>query len=174
VTRLKAVIARAAAAGIDAVPMVANYAAYWLHDAATNKGIRRAIGSSQVTIPHYADLWTRLSDVLQGTGNISAYGLMREPAALPGSTVRAQAELWEQASQAAVDAIRANGDDEHLLVPGYRFSNTHTWPIQHPVKWIVDPANNHAYEAHHYWASTYDATYKSYAEEITAAKAMGF
>ena len=173
-TRLKDAIARVGAAGMKAVPIVANYGAYWLHDSSSGKGIRRAIGSSQVPASSFADLWSRLSAALKNTSAISAYGLMREPAGLRGSTVRAQAIEWEDASNAAVQAIRSNGDAEHLLVSGYRFSNTHTWPKQHPEKWVADPLNNHSYEAHHYWASTYDASYRSYDDEVAAAKAMGY
>lgn len=99
---------------------------------------------------------------------------MREPAGLPGATVRDQAKLWEQASQAAVNAIRANGDGHRLLVSGYRFSNLYNWPDQHPVSWISDPLNNFMYEAHHYWASTHDGNYKSYDQEVAAAAALGY
>jgi hypothetical protein len=173
-TRLKDAIGRVGAAGMKAVPMVANYGAYWLHDSSSGKGIRRAIGSSKVPVSSFADLWNRLSIALKNTSAISAYGLMREPAGLAGSSVRAQAVAWENASNAAVEAIRDNGDAEHLLVSGYRYSNAHTWPEQHPAKWVIDPLNNHSYEAHHYWASTYNASYKSYDNEVEAARAMGY
>jgi hypothetical protein len=174
VQRLKDAITRAHQAGVTAVPIVANYGAYWLHDAATNKGVRRAIGGSHVSIEQFADLWKKLSGTLSGHAGIASYGLMREPASLPGATNREQAQVWERASQAAVDAIRANGDNHVLLVSGYRFSNTHTWPTQHPAKWINDPANNHVYEAHHYWAASHDASYRSYAEEVSLAAAKGY
>ena len=172
--RLKDSISRAHQAGLTVVPIVANYGAYWLHDASTNKGIRRAIGSSHVSIPRFADLWLRLSSALKTQPGIASYGLMREPADLPGGTNREQAQAWERASQAAVDAIRGNGDNHVLLVSGYRFSNTHTWPNQHPAKWITDPANQHVYEAHHYWAASYDDAYRSYAEEVSLAAAKGY
>ncbi len=119
-------------------------------------------------------MWQKLSAALNGQSGISAYGLMREPAGLPGATVRDQAKLWEQASQAAVNAIRANGDGHRLLVSGYRFSNLYNWPDQHPVSWISDPLNNFMYEAHHYWASTHDGNYKSYDQEVAAAAALGY
>jgi endoglucanase len=174
VKRLKDVITRANNAGIKSVPIVANYGAYWLYDSKSGKGVRRAIGSAYVGKGKLADMWKKLSLELKAHPGISAYGLMREPASLPGSTNRAQAMVWESASQAAVNAIRANGDTQRLLVSGYRFSNAHTWPKQHPKKWIVDPAKNHLYEAHHYWAATYDDGYLSYADEVNKAKAMGY
>jgi hypothetical protein len=150
--RLRAAIGRAVAAGLSVVPMVANYGAYWLHDPQTGSGIRRAIGTPQISIAQYADLWNRLSLRLRAVSGIAAYGLMREPIGQPGRKNRDQAKVWEQASQAAVDAIRRTGDTRLLWVPGYRYSNAQNWPDQHPARWIADPANNHVYEAHHYWA----------------------
>ena len=149
--RLQAAIARAHAAGITSVPMVANYGAYWLHDPATGSGVRHAIGTPRVTIDHFADLWTRLSLRLTTEAGVAAYGLMREPIGQPGETNADQAKVWEEASQAAVNAIRRTGDTRLLWIPGYRYSHAHNWPQQPPAKWIDDPANNHVYEAHHYW-----------------------
>ncbi|HEX2283109.1 MAG TPA: cellulase family glycosylhydrolase, partial [Thermomicrobiales bacterium] len=160
--RLEAAIGRARGAGLEAVPMVANYGAYWLHDPLTGSGIRRPIGGAQITIAHFADLWRRLSAALDDESGIAAYGLMREPIGQPGGSIRDQAKVWEAASQAAVNAIRANGDDELLLVPGYRYSNTHNWPTQHPSSWVKDPLNNYLYEAHHYWDAQHSGDYQSY------------
>jgi hypothetical protein len=157
--RVRTTIGRAHAAGLTAVPMVANYGAYWLYDPVSRRGTRRAVGTPEVTIAHFADLWTKLSRAFEREPGISAYGLMREPIGQPGLTNRDQAKVWEEASQAAVDAIRARGDRRLLLVPGYRYSNLHDWPTQHPVRWIVDPADNHRYEAHHYWDSEHSGDY---------------
>lgn len=162
--RMKGAIARAGAAGLTSIPIVANYGAYWLHDPSTGRGVRRAIGTTHITIVHYADLWTKLSAALDRVPNVAAYGLMREPIGQPGATNRDQAGVWEAASQAAVNAIRANGDERLLLVPGYRYSNAHSWPEQHPDRWIVDPAGNHVYEAHHYWDRGHSGEYGPYDE----------
>ena len=171
--RIKDAITRARTAGMTSIPMVANYGAYWLHNPLTGMGVRQAVGSAQITITHYADLWTKLSTALATHPGIAAYGLMREPAGLPGLTTRAQARVWEEASQAAVTAIRTTGDTRSLLVPGYQYSNTHSWPTQHPTKWITDPANNHVYEAHHYWDLLHEGTYRSYDEEVLLSTVGG-
>ncbi len=174
VQRLKDAITRAHNAGMDAIPMVANYGAYWLYDGSTGQGVRQAIGTSALSIADYASLWQKLSAALKGQAGIAAYGLMREPIGLPGATYRDQAIVWESASQAAVDAIRGNADTHELLVSGYRYSAAQNWPDQHPKAWITDPLNNFRYEAHHYWSSTHDGNYKSYDEEVSLAAAMGY
>ena len=70
---------------------------------------------------------------------------MNEPAGMG-------AAAWEAQSQAALDAIRANGDTKVVLVPnlaGYGLQTT--WSNVHPKAWIADPAENHRYEAHFYF-----------------------
>jgi hypothetical protein len=85
------------------------------------------------------------------------------------------AQLWEQASQAALSAIRANGDTKLVMVPGYQWSGVKQWAAQHPRAWITDSANNYRYEAHHYWDSDSSGTYnRTYQEEVTEAEARGY
>jgi hypothetical protein len=60
-------------------------------------------------------------------------------------------------------------------VPGYNWSGAQQWTSQHPAAWIVDPAGNHRYEAHHYWdgdnSGAYAATYDA---ELAAAVGAGY
>ncbi len=37
------------------------------------------------------------------------------------------------------------------MVSGYHWSMARLWDHHHPKRWINDPANNHMYEAHHYF-----------------------
>jgi hypothetical protein len=77
------------------------------------------------------------------------------------------ARVWERASQAAVDAIRARGDDTLIMVPGYEYSKVQRWAARHPAPWIVDPANRIRYEAHHYWDSDTSSQYaRGYDQEL--------
>jgi len=80
------------------------------------------------------------------------------------------AEFWESVTQQLVTAIRGQGDNGKILVPGYAYSGAKPWPTNHPDKWITDPVNNHAYTAHFYWDADNDGDYSvSYAAENTAA-----
>jgi hypothetical protein len=163
VDRLRAALLRADQAGLDAIPTVMNYGAYWLGEDETGSGVRHPIGSDQVSIADFADLWTRLTDALSDLPNIVAWGLMNEPVDMPGG-----AAGWEVASQGAVDAIRRQGDDRIIMVPGYDFSTVVHFPSRHPEgPWINDPLGLVRYEAHHYFDHDMSGSYElTYGEEL--------
>jgi hypothetical protein len=131
VQRIGAAVSRAQAAGLRVILDVHNYGAYWLFDGA--QGVRQPIGSASVTVAHFATLWRLLSSSFAGHTGVTGYGLMNEPVGMAG------AWQWEQASQAAVTAIRQDGDAKLVLVPGYNWSGAQQWTSQHPVAWIADP-----------------------------------
>lgn len=165
VARITDAVARAAAAGLRVVIDIHNYGAYWLSDG--SQGVRRAIGSPEVTVAHFASLWANLSAAFKANAGVAGYGLMNEPVGMAGPAA------WEQASQAAVSAIRHNGDTKLVLVPGYNWSGAQQWTAQHPRAWIADA--NVRYEAHHYWDRDSSGAYlNSYAAEVADAQARGY
>ena len=165
VSRITDAVARAAAAGMRVILDIHNYGAYWLSDGA--QGVRRPIGSPEVTVAHFASLWANLSTAFAANAGVAGYGLMNEPVAMAGPGA------WEQASQAAVTAIRQNGDAKLVLVPGYNWSGAQQWTAQHPRAWVADA--NIRYEAHHYWDRDSSAVYpNSYAAEVADAQARGY
>ncbi|WP_334145161.1 glycoside hydrolase family 5 protein, partial [Rhabdothermincola sp.] len=165
--RLRDVIDRANAAGIDVIPTVMNYGAYWMG----SPGIRTPIGSSGVTNQHFADLWRRLAVALGDRPNISGWGLMNEPTNMPTGSAG-----WEQASQAAVDAIRGAGDRHTIFVPGYNWSTARRFVESHPNgPWIRDSLGNIRYEAHHYFDGDNSGSYgRSYDAELSDARSKGY
>jgi hypothetical protein len=163
--RLRAAIDRAGKAGLQVVPTVMNYGAYWLHNPSTGRGDRTPIGSPEVSQAHFADLWRRLATALGDQGSIGGWGLMNEPCQMPGG-----APAWERASQAAVDAIRSSGDARTILVPGYSWSTISKFATEHPKgPWVTDPAENLRYEAHHYFDGNLSGDYRSYDAELSDA-----
>lgn len=169
--RLTDAVSRARSAGLRVVLDMHNYGAYYLFDG--TQGVRRPIGSSQVSVADFADVWQRLSRVFRGDDGVAGYGLMNEPVGLDDDVdwgTTEGAALWERASQAALDAVRGNGDGTLVLVPGYFWSGVQNWTHFHPDAWIADPAGNHRYEAHHYWDSDNSGQYRrSYDEEVELA-----
>lgn len=110
-------------------------------------------GTVKVSRGHFADFWRRVSAALQESEGIWAYNLMNEPHDMGAAD-------WKGISQAAVDAIRGNGDGRRILVPGLNWSNSHVWPVVHgPESWIEDPFNNTEYEAHIYFDHDFSGTY---------------
>jgi aryl-phospho-beta-D-glucosidase BglC (GH1 family) len=166
-SRLVAAVGRARSAGLGVVLNPQNYGAYWLFDG--TQGVRQAIGSSAVSQAHFANLWGRLSQQFQSDSGVVGYGLMNEPVGM------ASAQAWEQAAQAALDSIRANGDTKLVMVPGHQWSAATQFPTQHPRAWIIDPANNFRYEAHQYFDRDSSGVYaNSYAAEVADAQARGY
>lgn len=87
------------------------------------------------------------------------------------------AEVWEGATQEALNAIRGVPDNRLITVAGYHWSGVQNWTTYHPDKWITDAQNNHVYEAHHYWDAIngYTGTYPdTYAAELSKAQADGW
>ncbi|WP_157936845.1 glycoside hydrolase family 5 protein [Geodermatophilus chilensis] len=167
--RLRGAVGRAHAAGLEVILDVHNYGAYHLIEG--THGVRRAIGSDELSQDDFADLWRRLSEAFREDPGVLAYDLMNEPSNLPEVDGRSPAQVWEEASQAAVTAIRTAGDDTLIMVAGYQYSHAGEWPEQHPQAWIEDPEDNVKYEAHHYWKR---GDGNSYAMELAYAEESGY
>jgi cellulase (glycosyl hydrolase family 5) len=168
--RLRAVVERAGAAGLEVVLDVHNFGAYYLERG--GEGHRCAIGQQGCTVGDFAELWRRIVAAFRESAVVVGYTLMTEPVAMKPVGSRSPAEVWRKASQAAVNAIRRAGErDAVLFVSGYQWSGTHDWTRWNPEPWITDPADLIRYEAHHYWDRDHSGTYRhTYAEEVADAE----
>lgn len=146
IERLKACISNAKAEGLSVILDPHNWAAYRF------AGGTKHIGESGLPISAFEDLWSRLSRQFKGFPGIAGYQLMNEPTGMPGGALQ-----WERASQVAVDAIRAVGDKQRLMVTGYfkrdgiPSSGVFAFTANHPRAWIKDPLNKVLYTTHGYW-----------------------
>jgi hypothetical protein len=162
----------AQAAGLTTVLDLHNYAHLLIWKKPTKRGVSAGLGSKRLPIAAFADVWKRLSDVFKAEPNV-VYDLMNEPQDL-GSDAADGARIWEQASQAALDAIRANGDTHPVMVEGYEFASVERWAQNHPTGWITDPENNFRYEGHHYFDRNHSGYYThTYDEEVADAASDG-
>jgi endoglucanase len=118
-------------------------------------------GAVKVSAGDLADLWSRVSKEFHDEPAVYAYDLMNEPHDMGAAN-------WKAISQTALLAIRANGDNKLIMVPGDNWSSAEQWPRTHgPSGWIVDPANNFAYEAHQYFDGDSSGTYAlTYDQEL--------
>jgi endoglucanase len=107
------------------------------------------LGSPEVPIAAFADLWRRLA-LEFGSSSTSApfiFGLMNEPHDLEVAT-------WVEAAQAALDAIRAVGAKNTVFVPGadWTTANDFSWSANSMLLQSVhDPLDNFAIEVHQYY-----------------------
>jgi len=167
--RLRDAVRRAGDAGLSVILDVHNFGGYYRDEG--GQGVRLTVGSDELPAAALADLWRRLSAEFAAEPAVAGYTLMNEPAELAGREDRTPAQVWEEASQAALDAIRSNGDDTLVLVPGYDWAAVRGWAEEHPEAWIVDPLDRFRYEAHHYWDADRSGRYRDrYADEIAASR----
>lgn len=92
------------------------------------------------------------------------------------STGTTGVQVWESASQAAVDAIRQAGDSTTTIyVEGYGSAAAATWTDHHGLPWINDPAGATVYEAHLFFDADGSGAYAdAYATVDQAAVSAGF
>jgi endoglucanase len=161
--RLNTIIGHAAQAGLKVILDVHNYAKY-------NNIVYGNSGS--FTQAHFVNLWTRLSSEFRRDPAVIGYGLMNEPRNIPTVNTVTGNVQWQQAQQAALNAIRANDDLTCVLVSGYSAATLGGWlnaTNGQPTPFITDPANNFRWEAHHYWDSDSTGQYTTtYAQAVAA------
>lgn len=171
--RLRGAVARAGRAGLQVVLDVHNYGGYYRSDG--TRGVRAVLGSTRLTRFDFADVWGRLSNSFKSNPVVLGYGLMNEPAEMAAAGSLSPAQVWERASQEALNRIRRNGDRKLVLVAGYAWSGAQQWTTHHPRPWITDAAGNVAYEAHHYWDRDNSGDYPDrYADEVANAAQRGW
>ena len=137
--------------GMSVVIDLHNYGRYAAGSAAGGRTVLR-VGSPALPASSLADLWRRVALALRGSPGLAAYGLMNEPHDLPGGAAR-----WEATTREVVAAVRRVDPATLVLVPGYGWSATATWPRLHPVPWVHEPGA--AYEAHQYFDHDRTGTY---------------
>lgn len=134
-SRLKEVVAWTAEEGAVAILDPHNYARY----------DGKVIGSREVPVTAFADLWRRLADTF-GSEKKVWFGLMNEPHDIPS-------EIWVEAANSAISSIRKAGAKNFILVPGNHWSGAHSWGwSDNPVYMlkVKDPQNHFGFDVHQY------------------------
>jgi len=130
--RLRNCFDGAAAVGMRVIPSVQNYGAYYF-----GEQDYKDIGSSELPISAYKNLWNRLAGAWKDHPAVAGYDIMNEPYDLPGGI-----PTWEEASQAAVNGIRRRDANTRIWVSGYHTrdgyaSGLFCFVANHPRPWIV-------------------------------------
>ena len=122
-----------------------------IHDYGGYRG--QAVGSAAVPVGAFVDLWSRLAAEFPSDDRI-IFGLMNEPIAMDGPTLRT-------AANRAIAAIRATGARNLILVPGVGWSGAHDFVGRSGpfLLDITDPGHNFAYEAHQYLDADHSGTH---------------
>jgi endoglucanase len=108
------------------------------------------IGSASVTIPDYVDFLTRLAEHYKGRDHV-IFSLMNEVYKQP-------ADVWGNAAQAGINALRNAGAEQLILVPGTLYSRAYSWRKKAGrfsnadiMARIKDPLNHMAIEVHEFF-----------------------
>src|SRR3954454_17669228 len=105
-SRLDAVVSAATSTGAFVVLDPHNYARYWV--GGEPGGTETLIGGAAVPNSAFADFWTRLANKYKSNSRV-IFDLMNEPNTMP-------TEQWRDSAQAAINAIRAVGATNLILV----------------------------------------------------------
>ncbi len=122
-----------------------------------------------VTSADLANFWVAISNVFKDEPAVVAYDLMNEPHDM-GTDTNGNPVNWGQIAQTALTAIRNNGDNKLIMIPGDGYSNATYWSMYNgATPFISDPANKYYYEAHEYFDSDFSGTYaETYDVELAA------
>lgn len=152
--RLEAVIDAAAAEGATVIVDPHNFARY---DPDSTDDVEPELIGDAIPIAAFADFWGKVARQFAGDGLVW-FGLMNEPHTM-------ETEVWLEAANAALAAIRAEGADNLVLVPGNQWTGAHAWfedyygtPNATVMTGVVDPAQNFAFELHQYLDPGYAGT----------------
>jgi len=127
-----------------------------LHDYAKYDG--KLIGSPEVSMAAFADVWKRLAEEFKDNPAVWGYGLMNEPD---------RKADWPTAAQAAIDAIRTVDRKMQILVA---VDEQKEWP---QLEKLRDPGANLRFEAHMYCDTNHSGKYNSaYDYEINRPSAQ--
>ncbi len=115
------------------------------------------IGSHDLPITAFSDLWKKLGQEFQGNDNVW-FNLMNEPYTF-------EAKEWADISQEVVNNIRDAGIDNKILLSGTAWSGAQSWEYSgnaDAYKDFVDPLNNFAFDVHQYideWSTGNNETF---------------
>jgi endoglucanase len=145
--RLKGLVTYATGKGATVLIDPHNYARY--------QGV--VVGTAGLSDADLADFWRRLSLQFKDDPRVW-FGLMNEPNTM-------QTEVWLAAANAALQAIRATGATNLVLVPGNAWTGAFSWLDSWygtangtVMPGVVDPLDHFAFEVHQYLDSDSSGT----------------
>lgn len=120
-------------------------------------GTMRPLGTpSGLPASVFADFWSRLAVAFKAKQNV-IFGLMNEPA-------NQSAAEWKAVAVAGINAIRATGATQKILIPGASWTGAHSWVSSgNAAAWtgFTEAGNNFAFEMHQYLDSDSSGTQAS-------------
>jgi endoglucanase len=136
IAQLQTLVAYAATKGMTVDIDLHNYGA----------GFGADVGTTQTPDSAFANFWGQMAETFKNSPNV-IFGLMNEPNSQTPAA-------WAVAAQDAVNAIRATGASQEILVSGSDWDTASSWISSGnaaTVGAITDPDNNVVFEVHQYF-----------------------
>ncbi len=138
-----------------------NFARYKINN------VEYIIGSPQVSLASYRNVWKKIASVFKDSKNIFAFSIMSEPNHMENYS-------WFYAAQQAILGIREIDRTHTILVDGDNYSGPETWvEYNDRLKYLVDPANNMMFNAHCYFDEDRSGHYVNTYENSGATEMTG-
>ena len=159
--RIDDVVRLASAAGLTIVLDVHNYGYYR----------NAALGTSASPVGALPDLWRRLATRYKNNANVT-FGMMNEPNTMP-------AETWAAIARQTLDAIRATGAGNVVMIPGTYWDGAQSWFAKagalSNAEAMLPLARNDAkvvFEVHQYFDDNFSGTSETCTGSTTALNAL--
>ncbi len=152
--RIKKFLTDCANTGVMVVLNMHNFARYKINSQ------EYIIGSNEVPLKAFKDVWKKLTIELKGFHNIYGLDIMNEPHDMGNYS-------WFTAAQETINTIRQVNKNVVIMIEGESYSNAATWNMNNDyLKNLIDPSDNLVYNAHCYfdndnsgrYLSSYDAS----------------
>ncbi|MFC4230876.1 glycoside hydrolase family 5 protein [Parasediminibacterium paludis] len=147
-TRIKKFLHDCDSTGVAVILNMHNFGRY------KTNGIENIIGSLNVPITAFKDVWKKLSSELSGFTNIYGLDIMNEPHDMGPYS-------WYTTAQEVISAIRQVNVEVPIMVQGESYSNAVNWTkFNDNLKNLYDPSNRIVYNAHCYFDNDNSGRYQ--------------
>ena len=161
--RITSLVNYATGKGASVVLNPHNYARY-----------RGTVIGQGVPVDAFADFWRKLATRYKNNSRV-IFGLMNEPHDI-------STEIWRDAANKAIQAIRNTGATNLILVPGNAWTGAQSWNQNWygtsnatAMRGITDSGNNYAFEVHQYLDSdSSGSNYTCVSKKIGSARLKNF
>lgn len=109
-----------------------------------DQGVMRILGKDTLMpASYFADFWSKLATYYKSSTNVY-FNLINEPYAQT-------AVEWRDVAVAAINAIRATGATQKIMIPGTSYTGAHSWISSgNAAAWTGFTDSNFVYEVHQY------------------------
>jgi len=160
IAKMKKVVQMAQDRGMKLVLDMHNFGRYCIGNGSSEAEFLR-IGTPQVTVANYCDVWKKLAAEFKSYTCIWAYDIMNEPYDMLPSNP------WHQIAQKCIDAIRTVDTKTRIMVSGNEFSSASRWPkVSDMLKDLVDAHQPLIFQAHTYFDKNSSGTYGSWVDGV--------